>query len=1013
MRPLTLALEHFGPYVRHTVDFSPFRHEPLVLVHGDTGAGKSTLLDAMAWALYGRGLGARSDPEHLRDRSASPDAATRVTFTFALGNRTFSLQRTMGFERPAKRGGGVTQHPPEALLTCVAGDPSYTPVSTPTRCNAEVERLVGLSYEQFVRIVVLPQGEFREFLLAGAKDRERLLEHLFGTALYTAVEVELREMAKTLEAESKHVDARIEDALRSVRAVSREALTETRAALCATLEAHRSKIRLAEDKLQAIDARLAELRARHARNADRAALRDEQRRLDDTRAMAEAVARRLDAADRAAICEGDLVRVTEARRREDSAARAREASVAALRSAEAMLDDPALSLTTLNELAQRREALRERRNRIEHLRDDAILLAEESRALDRARSVIETRTAERATLDAQLARLAAEASTLAARIEEGRRAARDEAAAVLRVETVDRRRQALAQRRERRREAEAVARSLRTAERNVTTARERVERLRDALDEVRKRERDGLAATLAALLVHGTPCPVCGSVEHPAPAQPPPGSATEADVQEAERRLDVAREKLTEAEQEVARLQGEFDALVQTLEAEPDDADEGALEAAHAEAKRHLDEIRSTKRAGEDAERSLARQMQEARNIEALRSETDRVLAEATATVAQLTPRIDALQANFMKEGIAADALETLLATTLEEEEQVARTLREKARQRDAAEAQRAGALIACDRAKAEHEEARRAREAAEAALTAKLTAEGFETEAACREATMDPTARAALRTEVTERRAKEATVAAQREALGEDEPTDELAALEQQVAQWRAEAAAAQRELGALSERRATLDDVNARVTALTEEAEETARRLRTIRRVADLANGRHEGKTRLSRYVLLERFDRVVACASARLERMSDGRFTLRRQASRHTGGEFDLSVEDVYAGAKGRSVATLSGGEMFLASLAMALGLSDVVQAWAGGVRVESLFVDEGFGTLDEEALDKAVSVLEAIGEHRRMVGVVSHVPELRKRIPARLEVLRTERGSVTRASIRGRARDPSAG
>ena len=178
--------------------------------------------------------------------------------------------------------------------------------------------------------------------------------------------------------------------------------------------------------------------------------------------------------------------------------------------------------------------------------------------------------------------------------------------------------------------------------------------------------------------------------------------------------------------------------------------------------------------------------------------------------------------------------------------------------------------------------------------------------------------------------------------------------------------------------------------------------------RKVSDAVNGKHEGKTRLSRYVLLEQFDRVAACASARLEVMSDGRFALRRREARVTGGEFELVVDDAYAGSIERPVATLSGGEMFMASLAMALGLSDVVQAWAGGVRVESLFVDEGFGTLDEDALDKAVAVLERLGEQRRMVGVVSHVPELRKRIAARLEVVRTDRGAATRSSLRAHRR-----
>ena len=169
------------------------------------------------------------------------------------------------------------------------------------------------------------------------------------------------------------------------------------------------------------------------------------------------------------------------------------------------------------------------------------------------------------------------------------------------------------------------------------------------------------------------------------------------------------------------------------------------------------------------------------------------------------------------------------------------------------------------------------------------------------------------------------------------------------------------------------------------------------------------YKRQVRLSRYVLLDLFDRVVASASTGLEAMSDGRFRLRRQERAQTGREFDLVVDDSYVGGVARPAASLSGGEVFLASLAMALGLGEVLQAWAGGIRVESLFVDEGFGALDEDTVERAIELLERLPQHARMVGVVSHVPELRKRIPARLEVLRGDHGSFTRCSLRHRGAD----
>ena len=1007
MKPLSLELEHFGPYTRHTVDLAPFRDEPLFLLHGDTGAGKSTVLDAITWALYGKGLGTRSDPESLRDRAAPPDEPTRVTLVFSLGDRTFSLRRTMGFERPAKRGGGVTRQPPEAVLTCLVGDLDFATVTTPRRCDAEVERLVGLPYEQFTRIIVLPQGEFRELLLARADDRERLLEKLFGTALYTAVESELREMAGALESEAGASAARVDAALRSADVASREALDLARAELAERLRDVDATARAAEAEAASLEARVADVRARRQRNAERITLRAERDRHDAARYAAADDDARLAAADRAAACDDARTRAADARRVDEDAARSHAETTASLRAAERTLDDVALAPAALHAMAERREGLRERRARVERLRDDVASLAEGSRAVERATSTAAAERARRGPLDAQLAEIEAARSALQTRVDDGRRAAQQEPAGLLRVEEVSRRRQRLAARRDRQREAEEVGRALRAAERVTAQAKERVERLRDERDDVRTRERDALAAALAAALRPGVACPVCGGAEHPAPARPGLDGATEADVRAAEGRLDAARAKLSEAEREVAKLQGEHEGLTRAGDDDAgDEATVDELDAAHAAASRALDDLRRARRSGDDAERSLTTQTKESRRVEALRAECDRALAEAEAAVAYLAPRVASQREALAAEGVDAATVEATLAEVSAEEARAAAELEGARRRRAEAEAARAGAAAALVHAEAARDEARRRREAAEAAIAEALAEHGFDDEPAITAAAIPLAAREALRAAVSARRVAREATEARLAALGAEEPAEEPDALEAEVLRRRAAVTAAQREVGSLGERRAALDAVAARVTQWEAESGAAVKRWQTVRRVSDVVNGRHEGKTRLSRYVLLEQFDRVVACASVRLELMSDGRFALRRRESRQTGGEFDLLVDDAYAGSTERPVATLSGGEMFLASLAMALGLSDVVQAWAGGVRVESLFVDEGFGALDEEALDKAVSVLEAIGENRRMVGVVSHVAELRKRIPARLEVIRTERGSITRSSVRGR-------
>jgi exonuclease SbcC len=1008
VKPLALELRHFGPYTQHTIDLAAFADDGIFLIHGDTGSGKSTILDAIAWALYGRGLGARERDDHLRSKSAGPDEVTAVTLTFSLGDRRYKLHRAMGFERAARRGGGVTRQPPEASLACVAGDPRFETVASPRKVDAEVERLLGLPYEQFTRIIVLPQGEFRDLLLARADDRERLLERLFGTELYKTIEAELREVEKGLERSLGEARTRLDAALRSVGAASRDDLAALRADVEARRAESEARVGAAEAAQREADAAVADARARAGRNRERAALREAEDALEAGAAVARAREVERADAERAALCDDAAARCARARERYVASAGAlnlaRAAHDAALRAG----DDAALSPARERGLVEAREAARERRARLEHLRRELDELESTARALDAARAAREAAEAQGRDLARASEQASASQLDKQRALDEGRRAAQNEPAAVLRVEEVDRRVRALHARLALEEQVREVTRTLRAAERQCVAARGRLGLARADRERARTDERAALAAALARALVHGEACPVCGSAEHPSPAPTAALAGGDDEARAAERRHDEALAALGRAEADQAKLEGELDALTRQRDAQRD-ADGAAadeLDEARRAAARALDDVRRAKRAADDAERSLASLARDQQRLAGARAQAERGAAEAAATLAQLEPRVEAARARLAAEGVDGATLAGSLDEARGDEARLDEALEATREARAAAESRRARTGAAVEHASRERDEAGRAVDQGERDLAEALAAHGFGDEAALLGARRSAQARAALRDAVAADRGERARVTAAAAALGPDEPAGDLVAREAAAVAARATLAEAQREAGSLDERAGQLAAVASRAASWAGDGDEAERRWRTARAVSDAVNGRHDGKTRLSRYVLLEQFDRVAACASARLDVMSDGRFALRRRESRQTGGEFELVVDDAYAGSVERPVATLSGGEMFMASLAMALGLSDVVQAWAGGVRVESLFVDEGFGTLDEEALDKAVSVLEQLGETRRMVGVVSHVPELRKRIPARLEVVRSERGAATRASLRGR-------
>lgn len=1005
MKPHTLTLRQFGPYVDHTVALDDFHDAGIFLVHGDTGAGKSTLLDAMSWALYGSGLGDRTGDEMLRNAGAPADAAMEVTLDFSLGDRRYRVSRTAEPERVTRRG-AVARARSTASLQCLAGDPRFQPVSGSKDVTAEVVRLLCLPHEQFSRVIVLPQGEFRDLLLASAKQREQLLERLFGTERYARLEGHLRAMDQSARADFDRADGVVKALLDGVGASDLEDLDAKSESARGALAGVEAEVATTRAALDVTLAERATAREREQRNGRRRTHREAIAALDAAAPAMAGARRRLERDASAARCAGLLER----RRALDEALTQRRAQLAVASEARdrhaAALAHPEIAPEVLD---ARAAALRERVDRLARLRalsDDAARVIAREAEVTAGRLDVERRVAAMASREASLSTEAAALAEVDAAVAVHEAALAREPDLRARVEALEGRQQRHEERRAREETLVGWQRSLRTAK---AAEREAEAAWREAVaaeDRARAAAMREHAVDLARALVAGEPCAVCGSREHPLPAV---GAVAHAPGVDATRTTALAT-SLEAARREVLLAQVRVEEAEAVLRASGDaeSVDPATL---LAETKARREELAGLRRQRTDlaALRKRRTGMADglARDRAAIGPEQEAVVG-LRARLATVEEAAVQGRARFAGEGVAPEAVASLVASL--DAEVVAETAsldaargrREEATRRLA---QHEGALPTL-RAEVSAAEATHAEAAG--VLDAAMREAGLDDELAVRAAVLSPVERERLAGELERHARAEATHREALAALGPDEVEGTAAAaLDAREQEQRVRLDTLLRDAGTAQASLSSMEGQRRSIVAALDQRRAAEARAGQVRRVSEAANGKGPTKVRLSRYVLLDLFDRVVAGANLSLEAITDGRFRLLRHERAQTGREFDLAVEDAYVGGLPRPAASLSGGEVFLASVAMALGLGEALQAWAGGVRVESLFIDEGFGALDEDTIERTLELLERLPRHARMVGLVSHVPELRKRIPARLEVLRGDRGSYTRCSLRHRA------
>ena len=912
MRPLTLTMAGFGPYAGcQTLDLTRLGQTGLYLITGDTGAGKTTIFDAITFALFGEASGESRTSAMLRSKYARAEDPTYVELTFAYGGKEYTVRRSPEYERPKLRGEGTIHQAADAVLLI----PDEDPVTRVREVDSRIRQIIGLTREQFSQVAMISQGDFRKLLQADTRERQKIFRDLFGTGRYLRMQEKLKADASQLEQQRGQAGRSIRQYREGIRwdpdspfASDAEAVRER--------DVPAAQVRQLLEDLIAEDTRIQTELERQGAEVDRQ-LEDTVARL--TRAMAEVSARREQERQQAA-----QVRL----QAELELAQTRWETARQTMPAQEQLSQQVAALDLLLPTYEQRSRKQKELLQTQRAKQDAA--AEQAAAAARCQTLGEELTALREELTAltdvgeQRQQLLAQKQSLQERREAFRKLGADLA------------------------ELQKQKAELTRLQEAYLTARMRSDQLGLEYDSRNKAFLDEQAGIIAIGLLPGTPCPVCGAMEHPALARLPENAPTEADVKQARQAYERAQ-KQTETASAAANAQSGVvtglrsaweQAAAQLL---PDCKAEQAAEAAAAREQQLSAQLRELEQQLTQLQRKADRRQQ----VQQLIPRAEQSLTAARETQQQAQNRIAGLES-------ALQALEQQL------------------RELDAE-------LPYPDQAAALRERSR---------LTDQLTR---------------------LQRELTA--AQEAWTGCKEKLAGTRAALEQL---EKQLAQAEgADPEALQTEKNGLSTRREELTrrlkEIHARLSANRRTAAELEKQFAALdaldqkyvwlKALDDTANGTVSGKAKimLETYVQTTYFDRILDRANLRLMKMTGGQYELKRRLvaeNRRSQSGLELDIVD-YINVTRRSVNTLSGGESFLASLALALGLSDEVQM-STGIRLDTLFVDEGFGSLDTEALRKAYQALAGLTEGNRLVGIISHVAELKDLIDPKILVTKDRAG-----------------
>lgn len=912
MRPIKLTLSAFGPYATKTViNMEQLGKSGLYIIAGETGAGKTTIFDAITYALYGKASGGNRQPSMFRSQYATADTPTYVALEFECKGKIYHVTRNPSYKRPSKRGDGMVTEKPNADL-CI---PEAGAITGERAVTEAVEKIIGIDYERFCGIAMIAQGEFQKLLIASTEEREKIFRQIFHTHCFERFQKKLLEEAKS-----------IHSACRKKRDGIQQEL---------------SLIREAEDELFQQDIQKA---------------KNNELPMEDILALLQN------------LTDTDERKIAKLRQRRETLSMEKDAITAiiekavTLASAKEALEKDLAALPTQKETAERAKAAHaaeeENKPRCEELQRRITLaekdlpqydhLTQETRELHRRQKKLHQ---EEATIKEQQTSM-----------DELKKAAEGYRKELEAIKDCDRNLLSLEHRKE---EAEHREKELKDIEERLLRCETQEEKLKKAqaayikADKNRQKAEENyrrldrlywnhFTGVLAADLKEDQPCPVCGSLHHPAPAPTAEDAPTEKQRKDAEKEQKKARDAAEEAGKEAGTEKA-------TLEAHRDEL-EKACNARSIPTENTADFLREHQK---EITETIRRFQQDIRKAE---GECQRKKELEARLFPQTEKNINRLAEDMQQRKTDLKALETDLHNREEQIEQ----LRQKLPYETGTEA-----------------------EAALSKMTEELHTleQNYNTAKKCNEEAQTALTRLQSRIDANRSITKESI-------------SCNLDIEKEKQARLRREEQEIHNQLEQLTSRRDIHQTILQNITVQSDELIAMEENYRWVNALSETANGNLQGKgkekIKLETYVQMAYFDRILRRANLRLMTMTNGQYDFKRAKE---GGDkrsqtgLELNVIDHYNGTE-RSVRTLSGGESFKASLSLALGLADEIRSSAGGIRIDTMFVDEGFGSLDEASLQQAIKALQGLTEGQRLVGIISHVGELREKIEKQIIVRKTK-------------------
>ncbi len=912
MRPEKLTMAAFGPYAGEaSVDFEKLGQSGLYLITGDTGAGKTTIFDAIAYALYGEASGEDRKVAMLRSKYADAATLTKVTLEFSCNGQRYTVTRVPTQERPKARGEGFTTQTTTAELTL----PDGRILSGPSNVDPVIREVIGLNREQFSKVSMIPQGQFRRLLTDSTADRQKILREIFNTHLYEALQTRLSDELRQANQQWHTLDEKLRQYVSGIQwgwlpadlqqaweaRSSQAPMAEILAALAQGIAADESAYQAAMADAQAVEASLSQV-----------ITQAEQARARSGLALQIAKAQPLLAQYNALLPQ---------RQAQWEAAQATQPQQAQLQQSIAQLEARMQAYSQLEQLAA---SLNREEQALAQLAQKRSASAQSQQALDASLRQEQAQLEVVKDAPVQLAQVQQSQQTHRQKVQETTQFL----AGVAKLEALEAD------------YAAALACYTRLSQQFQAHEQDYLHKNRMFLD--------AQAGIMAQSLAPGASCPVCGSKEHPSKAPLVTGTPTEQQVRTAQKLYRELQPQVEKASQTAGAQKGTVEEARSSLEKTALAlVGVSQLPQANTLAQAQLQALQEALAQLDAQEKALQKQCHQKQTLEASIPQKQTQLAALADAISQADAQIAAGKA--ATESLAQQR--SALAASLPYPQK---------RQALAQVEQLQGELLALqaaeNQARTALEEVRRKQESAETGLVQ-----------------------------------LQAQLAAY-PALDEAQLTAQKAALEARQSAGNLAARQLYARLQANRGCHANLERTSQQFAA-------ADGRVRWLAPLAQTANGTLTGKARLKleTYIQATYFDRILAHANKRLLRMSGNQYSLIRQtqaASNQGQSGLDLNIVDHYNGTQ-RPVASLSGGETFLASLSLALGMSDEVSQ-SSGIRLDTMFVDEGFGSLDSETLNKAYQALSSLTVGNRLIGIISHVEGLKERIDRRVLVTKDKTG-----------------